>query len=78
MADTMKCPFREKDGEYCDCYGKACMAYYEVPFVGCSTDSEPMKLCRKIMSQYPSNATLYIPQLLYPYQRFTYGGTTNL
>lgn len=78
MSDTMKCPFREKDGEYCDCYGKSCMAYYEVPFVGCSTDSEPMKLCQKIMPQYPFNANPYIPQPPYPYQRFTYGGTTNL
>lgn len=25
----MKCPFRQKDGEFCDCYGAACMAYFE-------------------------------------------------
>lgn len=55
MSDTMKCPFREKDGEYCDCYGKACMAYYEFPSSVCSPDSEPMKMCRKIMSQYLPN-----------------------
>lgn len=78
MADTMKCPFREKDGEYCDCYGKACMAYYEVQSSVCSLDAEPMKMCRKIMSQYKSNAPIYIPQSPYSHNEFTYGCTTNL
>lgn len=45
---AMKCPFREKDGEFCDCYGKSCMSYYEAPFFGCGgTSAIPM--CRKII-----------------------------
>jgi len=28
--NTMRCPFRtDKDGTFCECYGKDCMAYYE-------------------------------------------------
>lgn len=30
VINTMRCPFRtDKDGNFCECYGKACMAYYE-------------------------------------------------
>lgn len=29
MHENMKCPFRQKDGEFCECYGKSCMAYCE-------------------------------------------------
>lgn len=28
--NVMRCPFRtDKDGDFCECYGKECMAYYE-------------------------------------------------
>lgn len=28
--NTMRCPFRmDKDGNFCECYGKDCMAYFE-------------------------------------------------
>lgn len=76
MPDTMKCPFREKNGEFADCYGKACMCYYEVLKGVCSDEMMPM--CRRIMAQYSSNVPVYVPQSPFPYQRFVYGGTTNL
>lgn len=68
MPDVMKCPFREVNGEYCDCYGKNCMAYYEMPTIVCTTeDSKNMPMCRKIMSQYPA----YNQQMAYvPYRHF--------
>lgn len=48
MPEPMKCPFREKDGEFGDCIGKACMAYCEfenVPHI----ESEPDKPREKII-----------------------------
>lgn len=49
--NTMRCPFRtDKDGEFCECYGKACMAYYEYegfqyPSDGRCSTSKPILTC---------------------------------
>lgn len=53
----MKCPFRiNEKGEFMDCYGKECMAYYEyIPYVFESETTNPVDstlqstpLCRKM------------------------------
>lgn len=64
MRETMKCPFRMgDDGEFCDCYGKACMAYYEVPYMGCAADDMPNStpMCRKIFQPYPVQYPTFNP-----------------
>lgn len=62
MPEPMKCPYREKDGEFCDCYGPACMAYYEyvpTPLTygqtnTCVTDQTPVPMCKKMLACTPS------------------------
>lgn len=54
--NTMRCPFRtDKDGNFRECYGKACMAYYEYEGFGWPSDvrcssSKPIlaRICRRI------------------------------
>lgn len=64
----MRCPFRKgENGEFAECYGEGCMAYFSVPFYGCGTDgpsSSPM--CRKLIAQSPP---MQIPQFT-SYQQF--------
>lgn len=71
MPKTMKCPFLEKDGEYSDCYGKSCMAYYEIKTVDLENRnvSEIVPMCRKIMALYPSGSSEQSIQTPY-YKRF--------
>lgn len=63
--NTMKCPFRQDEhGEFEECYGKRCMAYYEITTLnscqaGNSTNS--FRMCRRItptLQQYPSTTYL--------------------
>lgn len=63
QTQTMKCPFRQDEhGEFCDCYGQACMAYYvytPIPVTvgqGCYMVKEqpPMQVCRRMASFAPS------------------------
>lgn len=70
MADIMKRPFRSKDGEFCDCYGEKCMAYYEIPGIG-FTDNKPkaIPMCREIMAKYQTSAEYTVQP---PYQNFPY------
>lgn len=67
MPEPMKCPYREKDGEFCDCYGAACMAYCEyVPpplpvrqVCACAEEQKPIRICRRISAymSYPGGRT---------------------
>lgn len=65
MPENMKCPFRKNaDGEFCDCYGKFCMAYYEyqsVPFsCNCNDKTEEpvmIPVCRRLQPVVPINYT---------------------
>lgn len=57
----MKCPFRQKDGEFCDCYGKTCMAYSEytsLPVTFGQTNfiatlETPMHMCKRMFAPAP-------------------------
>lgn len=58
---TMKCPFRQKDGDFLPCYGAACMAYFEytpAPIAFGQTNSvlagqTPVPMCRKMLAYVP-------------------------
>lgn len=58
---NMKCPFRQCNGEFLDCYGPACMAYYEYapPPVAfgqtnsCMTGQTPVSMCKKMLAYAP-------------------------
>lgn len=59
--DTMRCPYRiTKDGEFAECYGRSCMAYYEyeAPQYNCSrntiNETKTYYMCRKMMPNIPA------------------------
>lgn len=58
----MKCPFREKDGEFADCYGKTCMLYFEMQTVSFEypDNKEAIPMCRKIEAKYGNNMKAHI------------------
>lgn len=73
--NTMKCPFRQDEhGEFGECYGKRCMAYYEhIPIqYGCATENEtnPVPLCRKMNPLIPPPQ--YQAPVPFPQQHFRF------
>lgn len=63
----MKCPFQTNEhGEFLDCFGELCMAYYEVGNFQYLKDENSEKpksipMCKRL-----------IIQQVYPYQHFNY------
>lgn len=58
----MKCPFRQDEqGEFLDCYGADCMAYYEytpAPITlgqttSLATNTKPIPVCRRMLASAP-------------------------
>lgn len=41
QVDTLKCPFRQKDGEFCDCYKEKCMAYFNMSVYALHPEKAP-------------------------------------
>lgn len=61
VLNTMRCPFRtDKNGDFCECYGKDCMAYYEYAPLFCSVSetTAPEKpaitcICKRLAQPVP-------------------------